>query len=346
MNILSFNLAPNNPICSEILVAKIPFPNKTGPVTATLHDFIAWLQTGRITPYMNNRGGKTKYKKDVPQKFAAVASNTIKSIVSDFSPLSFGEVRFAIMSNGTLQHTTGHSRTVGLLKLYYDGKLSAEALATEINFMVVPEDYMLKDYIVTGQQTGHNTGQKVSNEDLAYGFIIKTKVYPILEPTARKFYEGIGKLSNFLSYLIYTLAHQSDRKWDYVDVYWNRRGTKELLNSAAGTIAISTKDITDIAKAMNSYYEVYGLAQKGSGGIDVFPLFKDSGWFGLYLTDRLTESYELAQSDKVLASQIVRNFHAVRNATPLLGGTTTQVKIRKACQDIFKEVKKKNRSKV
>ena len=168
MNITGFGVMPKNAICTEILTSTVPFPSKVGPFAASLRDYVAWLQTGRIVPYINNRGGTTKYKKDVSQKFASVAGGTVKSIINDFKPQSFGEVRLALMSNGTLQNTTAHSRTAGLMQLYWKGGLSTEDLDTQINFMIVSEDYKMDDYIITGQQTGHSTAQKVHNEDLAY----------------------------------------------------------------------------------------------------------------------------------------------------------------------------------
>lgn len=354
MQVTSFNEIPKNATCTTVLVAKEAFPDKASLYQPTFHDLIAWLQTGKILPYENNRAGvplkkKGKLERDENnciKRVAFIAPKTFKSVTEEFAPLSFGEISLALQSDGTLKFSEGESRTTGMMRLYWGGKFPAEALEIKTSVRVVPAEYHNKDYINRGKQSGHTTRQRVNNPDLVFGHIINDLLYSRLSDEAVQFYVSAPKLSNIISYLCITLNENPNKDWDFTDMYWlGKAKTKELINAEAGSIDLEEEDLDLLAYTLESYVDYYKKTQDQAGPVmKVRSLFTDNGWFGLYMTDRITEGGNLAESNLVLAKQTMRNFSQCKEGAPLLGGTTSKAMIQKRCNGIFKTLRRKSRA--
>lgn len=353
MHITSFNDMPKNAVNKTIPAAIGNFPDKVGFFTPTFQDLINWCMTGKIIPYKNNRAGvpekdKGKLVRDeggVVERAAFIAPGTLKSVVEDFSPLSFGQLSLALLSDSRLMYSEGESRTVGLLHKWWKGTFPAEFLTHQFSMQVIPEHAHREDYIRRGRQSAHTTKQRVNNPDLAFGHIINNELYPLLDDDTVLFFTNTAKLSNILSYLIYTLVKLPKKDWDFTDMYWlGKAEAKQFFNSAAGEIVLKDKDLQSLATAMASYVGYYKATQALAGEhLDVRPLFADNGWCGLYLTDRITDAKQLS-TDNVLAKQTLKNYVDCKESAPLLGGTTSKAKIERRCNTIFKALKRKRRN--
>lgn len=300
-----------------------PIPRRVGVVQVyTLGSIINWILTGKLVPYLNNRGNGMSSQKTTASAYAGVKGD------------SLGECTIGIY-NGELTLADFHSRLNGFCRRYVDGLMTVRELKTPISVRVAGD--FLSAYRELNGGDPHCTKHKIANPDLAYGSIIQS-ISTAVGPDCMKLI-GQNKWT-VLSSIIYNLSYCEDRNWSWPAVYRFRQVSMKLANNEAGSLVISASDKRYLIQAIKYWYDLMVVLNNRAKETDnnVKKIIGNAGLFGFIVCDRMWATPTFS-TPPVMVKKIIRNLPAVQRACPELCRSNKDTMIEYSLQlnQIFKK---------
>lgn len=291
---------------ADAIISRVPgstnFPQGTGLEKFRISDLITWAMEGKLVGYVNNRGGE--------DGFAKVDPAMVKEIAENLDTKALGTFLIGI-NNNEMMLGDSHNRTQGLLIRWWEGKLSAAEMTTEIAIRLVPlypfADFV-KMYIKVNNAARHNSRGRISNPDLAYGNILSAVCAKLTGDAKTQFLKKEGYLAMF-SYIVWAMTKENI-DWQFPDVYKLRGDATQSQNTPAGTIKLTDDQIELVADCIEQYAD---LLTQASETKCPHKALNSAGMFGLYVVDRLAEKQQLPKN-KVLVGRIQKKYDSVTAA--------------------------------
>lgn len=132
---------------------------KSSLAVTTAKDLVNAVLKGQLINYARNRGsGKINMAR-------------VEEIVKNFNVDDLGQITIAEVGGGHYQLRDGHHRVYALLALYEQGKLPSDDVG--VSLRIVPESEKMRAYANLNNVRSHSLKDKVTNEDLGLGKLIK-----------------------------------------------------------------------------------------------------------------------------------------------------------------------------
>jgi len=133
---------------------------KSDLAVTTPIDLVNAIMTGRVAPYARNRGsGKINFTR-------------VAEIVQKFNIDDIGQLTLVDFGNNQYQIRDGHHRIYALIDLFKSGSLDSYK-DVKISIRIVPESEKMRAYANLNNVRSHSLKDKITNEDLGLGRLIK-----------------------------------------------------------------------------------------------------------------------------------------------------------------------------
>lgn len=221
------------------VVAEIGENSKLALTTAT--ELVNAVLKGQLINYSRNRGS------------GKISTSRVEEIVKNFNVDDLGQITVAYLGDGYYQLRDGHHRVYALLALYEQGKLPGNDVG--ISLRIVPESEKMRAYANLNNVRSHSLKDKVTNEDLGLGKLIKkVLVQADLAPEL-----GVTILDDrkksLIGQILISIAEMEDSKnTDFSNmIRYSGKRIKAVSNELPEdfSVKLSGKDATDIVAAIN-----------------------------------------------------------------------------------------------
>lgn len=132
---------------------------KSTLAVATARDLVSAVLRGQLINYARNRGS------------GKINMDRVAEIVKNFNVDDLGHITIAEIGGGHYQLRDGHHRMYALLALNEQNKLPSDDV--NISLRIVPESEKMRAYVNLNNVRSHSLKDKVTNEDLGLGKLIK-----------------------------------------------------------------------------------------------------------------------------------------------------------------------------
>lgn len=278
-------------------------PLALGRHTVCVKDYINWCMSGKILGNPNNRGR------------GLVSEKTFKEVRADFNPKLFDSIRGCLTRDGQkLTLPDKHSSTQGILYRYWDDGMTLAELNHEFCLKVEPESFLHELYTGTNRSDPHKTKHRVDNPDQVYGHLLHEKLAPLLSAQTIEFFcmnrsQSKMKLLGILSHILFALSdHGVQSGWRATTVADLRAASEKIQDDPAGSLKIPSDKLDRMAKAMNSYYELFQEVQQNSGLVNAKPLMKLAQFVFFVVVEKMATSSPIPKKNKTLAINILKNY--------------------------------------
>ena len=185
-------------------------PEELGVISMSLKRLLALFQDGKIKVYDHNRG------------FGKASKNTIEATRNNLQIPCLG--MFRISNEGVI--ADGNSRMLGINLRFMDGNITDSELDAQVTILFFLHEEFMKQYQSAGRQTGHTSGNKLTNPELGMGQLVQsvvtsTGINPNLLQTSH-----LASLSN----TIWSLANIPEDDWEFANIFSARKDVKKLLD--------------------------------------------------------------------------------------------------------------------
>ena len=298
---------------SELCISdkEIYLPTELGVMSMSLKRLLALFQDGKIKVYDHNRG------------FGKASKNTIEATRNNLQVSTLGMLR--ISNEGVI--ADGNSRMLGINLRFMDGNITDSELDAQVTILFFLHEEFMLQYQSAGRQTGHTSGNKLTNPELGMGQLVQsvvtsTGINPNLLQTSH-----LASLSN----TIWSLANINPDDWEFSNIFSSRKNVKTLLDYLPSELPLSLNR-NNKARLVNAlrYFEDVSNEIRGS---DAKSFLKSGPFFGLIISEHLS-AFSRLQSASVLARRIVSNGVKLSQYIPCLtlGG---EQRIRKTADKVL-----------
>jgi hypothetical protein len=310
----------HSPLWKEFL-SKGKLVARTGNVT--IADLIAAALNGIVDTYRHNRGGNNG--------IGVVNKVTVENVSNDLNLYALGQCTMCLTPYEHVNPINQviladfHSRLQGLLVRWWSGTMTKKELNFELSLAIVPKEEFISVYTKLNAAQKHGSRARILNPDLAYGCLVQ-RLMKKLGPSAVGAFQG--KFLSMLSCILWamtrfdrydTRSYLSVEKnaWIGYDVYSLRTESTAYQNKPAGTITVEEKDLDDLAVAIDSWFEYSrNVRALGKKMPDISKIVNSSGWFGIFVVDKLAAEPSLPDRINVIANRTISNIVTMATECP------------------------------
>ena len=289
-------------------------PKEPGNYQITLSDLVKCYESGDIQAYKYNRG--MMHEKE----------QLVDNISCNFHLDSFGVIHIGLYE-GKMTIADGHHRIYGVV----NGVRLKKITKTEsvVMIKVITKTEFLKCYSNLNNTLRHSTNQDVTNPDLRYGDVIINKIKPALVELGYNS-ESItsvfaGKRSSNLAYIIDALdRNMSNKQWCYTEIYKVRKSSaiRFHIPASESRIMLSKAKMDKLVLAVTYYLDYLEqlLTVAKEKGISLEGINTNASWFGLILTNLLSENCRLPRKPSTLVNKSIKSITKLNQWIKSIGG--------------------------
>jgi len=262
---------------------------KQGFNIVPIEDVVSLVESGKLNPYLNNRG------------FQGISRKRVRGIADDFRPSSLGTI--ALTSNGSGNsyiQMDGHHRVGAIMLKHNEGTLSTFDYAQKVCLQYFPKKSEgMQAYADIGTAKGHTKGNKWTNEDYAIASLIKEIIG--FSSLPRK-YEWENIKAGFVTQMAYAIVTilENGGVVDYQQVFKARTESGYAdIQGPGSLISLSNSNKMKLGVALVKFSELEALAHKlapmkesGKKKLpdDSLKVLRSGTFFGFFLADYLSNN--------------------------------------------------------